>query len=136
MEQSNRWAAQLNTELDERRARVSELQDELARDQETARTNAEAYESKIRDLEADIQSKIDWAKQVEKNLTAEVDKQTAELVKAVAALHHTEEELQDRTKWALRLQEEAAELGRQVELFRASRWIKFGRKVGLGPPDA
>jgi hypothetical protein len=58
----------------------------------------------------------------------------------VEALHRTEKELDDRTVWALRLEKEAGELaqqvgelGQQVELFRASRWVKLGRKVGLGP---
>jgi hypothetical protein len=54
-------------------------------------------------------------------------------VKAVEALDHTDKELQDRTEWALRLQKEATELAQQVALYRASRWVKLGRKVGLGP---
>jgi hypothetical protein len=77
---------------------------------------------------------------VETSLTAEIRKQTAdirkqtdELVKAVEALHHTEKELNERTEWALRLQEEGARLAQQVALFRASRWVKLGHKVGLGP---
>jgi chromosome segregation ATPase len=130
---SNHWAEQLNAELAERRARVGELQDELARDQEAARLMSQEYEAKIGELEQDIQSKIEWAHTVETNLTAEIRKQTAELVKAVEALDRTDQELKERTEWALRLQEEAAGLARQVELFRASRWVKLGHKVGLGP---
>jgi len=133
LEASNRWAGQLNDELKERRARVSELQDEVARDQAAARLMAGEYEAKIADLDKDIESKIEWAHRVETNLTAEITKQTNELVKAVAALHHTEKELEERTAWALRLQSEAAQLAQQVELFRASRWVKLGHKVGLGP---
>jgi hypothetical protein len=48
-------------------------------------------------------------------------------------LHRTEKELQERTAWALRSQEEANGLAQQMELVRASRWMKLGRKVGLGP---
>jgi len=136
LEESNRWSEKLNLELEERRTRVAELQGELAQEQETARQTVEGYEAKVRELEEDVQSKIEWAQRVEKNLTAEIQKQTNELVKAVAALHHTEDELQDRTKWALRLQDEAGQLAQQMELFRASRWVKLGRKVGLGPPGA
>jgi len=54
---------------------------------------------------------------------------------AVEALHHTEKELEERTAWALRLQDEARRLEEQVALFRASRWVKLGRTVGLGPFD-
>jgi ubiquinone/menaquinone biosynthesis C-methylase UbiE len=179
LEESNRWSQTLNTELEARRARVADLQDELAREQENARQvfaglreeianeqentrqiagvyeakigeledeltreqenarqMAAGYEAKVHELEEDIRSKIEWALRVEKNLTAEIQKQTAELLKAVEALNHTENELQDRTRWALRLQEEASQLAQQVELFRASRWVRMGRKVGLGPPGA
>ena len=40
---------------------------------------AEGYEAKIRELEADIQAKIEWARDVETALTAEIGKQTANL---------------------------------------------------------
>jgi SAM-dependent methyltransferase len=133
LEQSNHWADDLNRELDNRRARVSELQDEVAREQKNAQAMVDGYEAQIRELEADIQSKIKWALDVETALTIEIKKQTADLVKAVEALHHTEKELLERTEWALRLQAEAGQLAQQVELYRASRWVKLGRKVGLGP---
>ncbi len=85
------------------------------------------------DLEKDVAARTQWAMDVETRLKAEVDKQTAELVHAVEALHHTEKELHDRTAWALQLQEEARKLDEQVTLFRSSRWVKLGRRVGLGP---
>ena len=92
-----------------------------------------AIDLDIGELEADIRAKTQWAIEVETRLTAEVRKQTADLVRAVEALHHTEKELEDRTAWALRLQEEAARLEQQLALVRASRWMRLGRKVGLGP---
>jgi SAM-dependent methyltransferase len=133
LERSNRWAASLNDEIAERRARVVELQEEIAREQETAREAAAAYEAKIAGLEEDIRAKTQWARDVEAALKAEVDKQTAELVKAVEALHRTEKELAERSAWALRLQEESSALAQQLAVVRASRWVKLGRKVGLGP---
>ena len=133
LERSNQWAEELNREVGERRARVEALQAELAAEQEAARAMAEQYAAKVRDLEEDVRAKTQWARDVETSLKAEVDKQTAELVKAVEALHAVEKELHERTEWALRLQEEARLLGEQVALFRGSRWVKLGRKVGLGP---
>ena len=133
LERSNAWAEQLDAQVKEREARVDELQREMASEQESARAMAEQYAAKVRDLEADIQAKTKWAKDVETALTAEVQKQTADLVKAVDALHATEKELHERTEWALQLQDEAQQLAAQVALFRQSRWVKFGRKVGLGP---
>jgi 2-polyprenyl-3-methyl-5-hydroxy-6-metoxy-1,4-benzoquinol methylase len=133
LEASNRWAETLNRELEDRRARVAELQTELAEEQEKAREMAAAYEAKVLDLEADIRAKIKWALDVEAALIKEVNKQTAELVKAVEALHQTENELQERTEWALGLQKEASGLAQQVALYQGSRWVKLGRKIGIGP---
>jgi len=133
LEKSNRWAADLNRELEDRRARVAELQTEVAEEQEKARRMAAAYEAKIGELEADIRSKIKWAQDVEAALIIEIKKQTADLVKAVDALHRTEKELNERTEWALQLQKESSELAQRVELYRASRWVKLGRRIGVGP---
>jgi SAM-dependent methyltransferase len=133
LEESNRWAEDLNRQVQERGARITGLQQELAAEQENARRMAEEYASKVADLEKDVQAKTQWAKDVERNLTAEVDKQTAELVKAVDALHATEKELHERTAWAMQLQEDVRRLQEEVALFRGSRWVRLGRKVGLGP---
>jgi SAM-dependent methyltransferase len=133
LEKSNAWAASLNQELGERRARIVELQDEVAREQEAGRAAAAAYDAKIAELEADIRTKAQWARDVETALKAEVEKQTAELVKAVDALHRTEKELEERTSWALGLKEEASAMAQQLAEIRASRWVRLGRKVGLGP---
>lgn len=133
LDRSNQWAAELNREVQERHARVQALQEEVASGQEAARLMAAQYAAKVRDLEQDIAAKTKWARDVEASLTADVEKQTAELVKAVEALNATEKELNERTEWALRLQEEAHQLAGQVALFRGSRWVKLGQKVGLGP---
>jgi SAM-dependent methyltransferase len=140
LEESNRWAADHNRQLEERRARVGELQTELAAEQEIGRQTVAGYEAKVKDLEADIQSKTKWALDVEAALTIEIKKQAValnqradELRQTEEALQTTQNELQDRTEWALRLDKQAAELAQQVALYRASRWVKLGRKVGLGP---
>jgi SAM-dependent methyltransferase len=140
LKRSNQWAEALNRELEERRARITELQEEFAREQESGRKVAEGYAAKVAALELDIQDKTRWALDTETNLTAVIRDQgerlshaVADLGTAVEALHHTEKELEERTAWALRLQDEARLLEEQVALFRASRWVKLGRKVGLGP---
>jgi len=140
LEESNRWAGDLNRQLEERRARVGELQTELAAEQEIGRQTVAGYEAKVKDLEADIQSKTKWALDVEAALTIEINKQAVALKQRADELRQTEEalqttqnELEERTEWALRLDKQAAELAQQVALYRASRWVKLGRKVGLGP---
>jgi SAM-dependent methyltransferase len=140
LDRSNQWAEALNRELAERRARVVELQEEFAREQQNARQVAEGYAAKVASLERDIQDKTRWAIDTETSLTAVIRDQTerlslavADLGSAVEALHHTEKELEERTAWALRLQDETRRFEEQVALFRASRWVKLGRTVGLGP---
>ena len=133
LEKSNRWAAGLNQEIAEGRARIGELQGELEREQDTAREMASAYEARLGEMEQDLRARTEWAREVEARLTAEVQRQTADLVEAVAALHRTEKELEERTGWALRLQGEASALEQQLAELRASRWVKLGRRVGLGP---
>jgi len=136
LERANLWAAALDRELEERRARVTGLQEELAAEQESARATAEGYAAKVAELELDVRARTQWAIDTETRLTAEVRRQTAALGAAVEQLHRTEKELEERTAWALELQEEARRLGGQVALVRASRWMKLGRKVGLGPDIA
>ncbi len=129
LEKSNQWADALNRELAERRARVDELQHELAREQENAQTQ-------IQRLEQDLAQKIEWARSID----AALEKELAEKKRAVDMLHETEADLADRTNWAQSLDREVAalrdELARasgQLALYQASRWVKLGKKVGLGP---
>jgi chromosome segregation ATPase len=129
LERSNQWAGALNSELEGRRARVAELQEELARDQAKAREVVEGYTAKVAALEQENRQTTTWAE----GLAAEIRQQVNELKLAVEALHRTEKDLEERTAWALRLQEEARQLEQQIAMFRASRWVRLGRKVGLGP---
>ncbi|HWB83376.1 MAG TPA: methyltransferase domain-containing protein [Bryobacteraceae bacterium] len=122
LERSNQWAESLNRDLQERRQRVDEMQKELAAEQAAAAKMAEGYAAKVEGLEEEI-------RQIAERLAIE----TSELSKAVDALHRTEKEVEERTAWALRLEEQARALEAQLALVRASRWMKLGRKVGLGP---
>jgi hypothetical protein len=112
---------------------VAELQAELAAEQENARALAEGYAIKVAALEEDIHEKTRWAIDVETSLKADVAKQTAELVRAVDALHHTEAELGSRTAWARSIDADLRGAREQLAVYRESRWVKLGRKVGLGP---
>jgi SAM-dependent methyltransferase len=126
LERSNQWAAELNTRIGERDARIVELQDELAREQENARRV-------IAGLEQDNREKTEWALETERRLSAEIERLKADLVQAVAALQRTERDLEERTEWALRLDKEKTLAEEQLSMVRMSRWVRLGRKVGLGP---
>jgi SAM-dependent methyltransferase len=129
LDRSNAWAEELNARLATREARIVEVQDELA-------AVNQGYAAKVSDLEDDIREKAQWAA----NLGAEVDKQTAALARAVEQLHATERDLESRTQWARsleadveRLEKETSLLKRRLALYGQSRWIKLGRRIGLGP---
>jgi DNA repair exonuclease SbcCD ATPase subunit len=123
----------LNAELAAKMARITELQEELAREQENGRQVAAGYNAKIAALEAENHEKTQWALDTEARLTAEIGRQTDELSNAVEALNHTEEELRQRTEWARQLDEEKRRLEEQIAMVRGSRWVRLGRKVGVGP---
>jgi SAM-dependent methyltransferase len=133
LEQSNHWAEELNAALAARGARIDELQEELARDQENARQVAAAYNAKIAALEQEGREKTQWALDTEARLTAEIRKIADTLAQTNTTLEQTERDLQERSAWALRLEEEKRQLEDQLNMVRASRWIKLGRKIGLGP---
>ena len=112
---------------------IDALQQELARDQENARRVVAAYNAKITALEQDNREKTKWALDTEARLTAEIRKIADALAQTAATLEQTETDLQERSAWALRLEEEKRQLEDQLNMVRASRWVKLGRKVGLGP---
>jgi hypothetical protein len=126
LERSNRWAQQLNQDLGWHQGRVAELQNEL-------REVAEGYAGKVKELEDDIRSKVQWAVDLETRLTAEIDHRTQELALALDALHRTEKNVEEIAAWARRLDEEKRQLEAQLAMVRASRWVKLGRRIGLGP---
>ncbi len=133
LERSNRWAEELNAAVGERGARIDALQEELARDQENARSVAAGYNAKVAALEQEGREKAQWALDIEARLTGEIGKISDALATTDATLQQTEKDLLERTAWALRLEEEKRQLEDQLNMVRASRWVKLGRKVGLGP---
>jgi hypothetical protein len=137
LEARNAWAEKLNQALEERSGRVAQLQDELASEQAAARGVVEGYESKVLELEEDIRQKTAWARDTESRLGQEIAGKSEELAKCVEILHQAEETAEDRRLWAERLQQQITRLERQLAGFEASRWMKLGRRFGLGPeqPD-
>jgi SAM-dependent methyltransferase len=133
LEESNRWAEELNAALAARGARVDELQEELARDQENARLVVAGYNAKVAALEREGREKAQWALDIETRLSAEIRNISGALAQTSATLEQTEADLKERTAWALRLETEKRQLEDQLNMVRASRWVKLGRKVGLGP---
>jgi SAM-dependent methyltransferase len=125
LEQSNRWAESLNRELEVRVARIVELQKE----QESVHAIVRAYEAKIAELEEENRTKTEWAGRLDGELADKV----RELAQCVEYLHDAEHTVEQRTRWAQELQGDVERLRGQLALLEASRWVRLGRSVGLGP---
>ena len=122
LQRNNQWAESLNRELAERRARIAEVQEELAREQANSRQVADAYAAKVAELEGEVQTRTSWARDME-----------AQRNRANELREELQKQLDDRTAWAQRLEKESRQLQEQVNGYRASRWVKLGRSIGLGP---
>jgi len=118
LEESNRWAVRLDRELAASGARVQDLQDELA-----------AAQARIAELDEENRTKSEWAQQ----LNAQLDAKLQELAQCVEYLHQAEKTVEERTRWAQKLNTEVEQLRRKLALLEASRWVRLGRRVGLGP---
>lgn len=133
LEERNRWAGELNAQLDASNACIVELQQELVREQRAAVQVAEDYENKVRQLEDENLAKTTWAQETEARLSSEVEAQRAELAECVQLLHEAESQVEQRTRWAQSADAERENLAAQLNAARASRWLKLGRRLGLGP---
>jgi len=122
LEESNRWAERLNGELAASGARIEELQQELAAEQAAA-------QAKIAELDQENRTKSEWAQQ----LNAQLEAKLQELAQCVEYLHQAEKTVEERTRWAQALNAEVELLRRKLALLEASRWVRLGRRVGLGP---
>jgi SAM-dependent methyltransferase len=132
-EERARWAEGLSRDLEERGARIAQLQAEFAAEQIATREVTEAYEAKLRELEQENEAKTHWALETESRLGKELEDKCQELAACVDLLHQAELMVESRTAWSNKLQTEVSDLSQQVSLMKESRWFKLGRTFGLGP---
>jgi len=98
----------------------------LAAEQQSVYATVAGYEAKVAELEAENRAKTEWARSTETRLTTEINDKSRELAECVRLLSSAEATVEERTLWAQRVEA-------QLSLIRASRWLKLGRKLGLGP---
>ena len=92
-----------------------------------------AHANRRLELEQENEAKTHWAQETEARLGKELEVKCQELAACVDLLHQAEQALESRTAWSNKLQEQISDLQQQVSLMKESRWIKLGRKFGLGP---
>jgi len=133
LEEQNRWAQELQELWKETQQRVVELQEEFRAEQQRAEQVVSAYAAKVADLEDENRQKTKWAQDTERRLTADLVAQSGQLAETLRLLDHAESTVVERTHWAQKLDQQVHQMEAQIELIRHSRWVKLGRKAGLGP---
>jgi len=126
LEASNRWAVSLRAELEAAGKRIVNLQNELE-------VSSTGYEAKILDLEEENRVKTAWALDTEVRFSKELAAKCDELAECVRLLESAEQTIVERTLWAQRTEALRDELAAKLSMVQASRWIRLGRKMGLGP---
>jgi SAM-dependent methyltransferase len=115
LEKSNLWAQELNGKLAAAETRILELQQEVEQQQKAAIEVLAQYEARTEKTRLSL------------------ERQTAELARAVELLNKAELTVEERTRWALDLDAQREALERELNKVRASRWIRLGRAFGMGP---
>lgn len=116
--------------LDEQVAALGKQIDEM---HAAAVETVAGYEAKVAELEADIAARTDAAAKNETRLEGELAAKVAELASCVKLLQEAEALTEERTRWAQSLNARVAELEATLAAAGNSRWIKLGRKLGVGP---
>jgi SAM-dependent methyltransferase len=133
LQQRNAWAQELDAKLTAAGQRIEQLQQELAAEQKASAALAAGYAAKVADLEVDVRNRTEWAMETERRLGAELEEKCTELAHCVDVLHETEATLEARTAWATQLNTERTDLAARLNMVQASRWIRLGRTLGIGP---
>jgi len=122
LEERTLWAQGLDADLKAAGERIGALQNEVAE-------MAAGYQAQVSKMEHEDRVKTEWARKV----SAELEAKCRELAECVTLLDTAEATVCERTEWAQSAEAQRAALAAQLEMIKASRWVKIGRTVGLGP---
>jgi hypothetical protein len=84
-------------------------------------------------LEQELGQAIRWGQQKEAELTEELNEARSQLHQCIDLLHQAEQTVEERTLWAQSLSREVEGLQTIVANVRDARWIRLGRRLGVGP---
>ena len=122
LEERNRWAEKLDADLKTAGERIVALQNEAAQ-------LAADYQAHLAKMEEEDRIKTEWARKTSAELAAKCQ----ELAECVKLLDTAEATVRERTLWAQTAEAQRDHLAAQLEMVRASRWLRMSRTVGLGP---
>jgi ubiquinone/menaquinone biosynthesis C-methylase UbiE len=116
------WAERVDAEL-------ADLIEVLTKERQQAEALTQAYDTKVAHLEGENVAKTEWAQATE----ARLQESFLQLAECVRLLEAAEATVEERTLWAQRTEKLREDLAAQMDLIRTSRWVRLGRKFGLGP---
>ena len=127
LEERTRWAETLGAELEA----LGEVL--VERTQNELEALARGYEAKVTELEEENRAKTEWALATEARFRKEIEAKCDELAECVRLLEAAEATVEERTLWAQRTETLRGGTGGPTDHDPRSRWIRLGRKFGLGP---
>ena len=121
-------------EMDERvKAAEPAVTEELARHEAEATEMVNGYEAQIATLQAELVSAAAAFEANNNRLETSFSETRAELARCVDLLHESEKTVEERTIWAQNLQARIEQLESTLASLQQSRWLRLGRKIGVGP---
>jgi ubiquinone/menaquinone biosynthesis C-methylase UbiE len=127
------WAQRLDQEVVSARLRIAELDDQIVTLRRAVEETVAGYEAKIEELQSDLAARTASALQNESRLESELAAKTNELAACVKLLQEAEALAEERTRWAQSLDARITELESTLATAGNSRWLRLGRKLGVGP---
>lgn len=133
MNRKTAWALGLEQDLAAAHSRILALQSELEQEQQAAAETVAAYEAKIAELETELARRSAELLQAYSDLEDRMRAKLEELAKCVELLHASEKLVEERTLWAQQLDQRVRQLEQTLSTVQGSRWVRFGRTLGIGP---
>ena len=130
---ANGWAQTVNANLKLAHARIEELQEEIEKQQRLGREAVAGYEAEIVRIEEERGAAIAWGQAKEEEWSGALAAARGEYEACLQRAEAAEELMEQRTVWAQGLDREIAALREHLATVGASKWMRLGRRFGVGP---
>lgn len=126
----------LESELETKNAWLAEAQaarDRMIEANRAAEQSLKEAQAWARQQDAEVDRARKEIQRLQQEVALELEKQTKALARCVDLLDKAEATVVERTKWAQDLERDLSAARAQIGAAQASRWMRLGRKLGLGP---
>ena len=130
---ANGWAQSVNANLKLAHTRIEELQEEIEKQQRLGREAVAGYEAEIARIEEERGAAIAWGQAKEEEWSGALAAARGEYEACLQRAEAAEALMEERTVWAQGLDREIAALREHLATVGASKWMRLGRRFGVGP---